>query len=445
MKRKINGFFMAVAGLAIVSTLILLVFVFHELFGQQVMDDLRTYAFLLQDTCENEEKARQTFQKSGVKDKELRLTIISADGTVLYDNDVDAAQMENHAGRPEVEKAFQEGEGEDVRLSTTLSRSTYYVAVALKDGSVVRVARETDSIWSLFARAIPVVLLVLVLLMVFCLILSRLLTRRLLHPIEVMAEHLDDPGQKPIYPELRPFMETIRSQHAEIMKSADMRAEFTANVSHELKTPLTSISGYAELMESGMAAPQDIPRFAGEIRRSAKRLLNLINDILRLSQLDSPVPVMRPEVMDLSEVTARTAESLKLLAENNRVKIVLEKNKAVIRADRGMLEELCYNLCDNAIRYNVPGGSVYISTFYEKDKAVLRVRDTGIGIPAEHRERIFERFYRVDKSRSKATGGTGLGLAIVRHIVEQHQAALSLDSEPGRGTCITVRFSKFLP
>lgn len=240
-------------------------------------------------------------------------------------------------------------------------------------------------------------------------------------------------------------METIRSQHAEIMKSADMRAEFTANVSHELKTPLTSISGYAELMESGMAAPQDIPRFAGEIRRSAKRLLNLINDILRLSQLDSPVPVMHPEVVDLSEVTARTAESLKLLAENNRVKIVLEKNKAVIRADRGMLEELCYNLCDNAIRYNVPGGSVYISTFYEKDKAVLRVRDTGIGIPAEHRERIFERFYRVDKSRSKATGGTGLGLAIVRHIVEQHQAALSLDSEPGRGTCITVRFSKFLP
>ena len=288
-------------------------------------------------------------------------------------------------------------------------------------------------------------IVVLCLLMVVCFLLSNILTKRLIRPIEALAEHLDDPQNKPVYPELRPFVETIRSQHAEIIKSANIRTEFTANVSHELKTPLTSISGYAELMESGMAASKDIPRFAGEIRRSAKRLLNLINDILRLSQLDSPEPVMHPEVLDLAEVTARTAQSLQLLASNNRVTLVLETQKTIVRADKGMMEELCYNLCDNAIRYNVPGGSVYIRTFYEKDSAVLSVRDTGIGIPKEHRERIFERFYRVDKSRSKATGGTGLGLAIVRHIVEQHKAELSLESEPGRGTCITVRFHRFLP
>ena len=445
MKRKINGHFMAVAGLAIVATLTLLVFIFHDLFGEQVMEDLRAYAYLLQDTCENEQQAQEVLERNELNHDEVRFTVISADGTVLFDNDVNASEMENHADRPEVKKAFETGEGEDVRMSTTLSLSTYYVAVALQDGSVVRVARETDSLWSLFGRAVPAMLVVLCLLMVVCFLLSNLLTKRLIRPIEVLAEHLDDPQNKPVYPELRPFVETIRSQHAEIMKSAKIRTEFTANVSHELKTPLTSISGYAELMESGMAASEDIPRFAGEIRRSAKRLLNLINDILRLSQLDSPEPIMHPEVLDLADITERTAQSLQLLASNNRVTLVLETQKAIVRADRGMMEELCFNLCDNAIRYNVPGGSVYVRTFYEKEDVVLSVRDTGIGIPKEHRERIFERFYRVDKSRSKATGGTGLGLAIVRHIVEQHEAELSLESEPGRGTCITVRFHRFLP
>jgi len=219
-----------------------------------------------------------------------------------------------------------------------------------------------------------------------------------------------------------------------------MRQEFTANVSHELKTPLTSISGYSELIENGMVNEADAMRFGKEIHRSANRLLTLINDIIRLSELDSSSEPDTFEQVDLYELAQTCVEMLQMNAEKHGVSLEFSGEKSVVYGSRQMLDEVIFNLCDNAIRYNKENGKVYVSVGEEDDNVYLSVRDTGIGIDEEYRERIFERFYRVDKSRSKETGGTGLGLAIVKHIVALHHAELRLDSEVGVGTEIRIVF-----
>lgn len=217
------------------------------------------------------------------------------------------------------------------------------------------------------------------------------------------------------------------------------RREFTANVSHELKTPLQSIMGCAELLESGMVKPEDTLHFLHNIRAESSRLLSLINDIIRLSQLDENSSEMR-ETVDLYTVASEAVESLREAAARRNVRIALEGNSAVMSGVRRYLYEIVYNLCDNAIRYNVDGGSVTVTVAAEGGKNILRVSDTGIGIPLEHQSRIFERFYRVDKSHSRSTGGTGLGLSIVKHAVAYHNGQIRLDSECGQGTTVTVTF-----
>ena len=211
-------------------------------------------------------------------------------------------------------------------------------------------------------------------------------------------------------------------------------------LSHKLKTPLTSISGYAELIETGMASEQDTVRFAHGIHNSANRLLTLINDIIRLSELDGTEEEADTELLNLHEMAQNCVEMLKMSAEKHKVTIALNGTECYVTANRQMMEELLYNLCDNAIRYNNPGGSVDVQTYAREGHTYLVVKDTGIGISKEHQERIFERFYRVDKSRSKSTGGTGLGLAIVKHIIAKSHAELELESEPGKGTTIRVIF-----
>ena len=205
-----------------------------------------------------------------------------------------------------------------------------------------------------------------------------------------------------------------------------MRQDFTANVSHELKTPLASISGYAELIETGMAKEEDICRFAGEIHKSSLRLLSLINDIIELSELDVMNGQMSKTKVSLTDEVVNCVEILQMNAEKHNVNISLDKceDGCVIDANQDMIQEIIYNLCDNAIRYNKPEGNVWVSVFREKDNIILQVRDNGIGIPEKEQQHIFERFYRVDKARSKKTGGTGLGLAIVKHIAEQHNSEI---------------------
>ena len=225
-------------------------------------------------------------------------------------------------------------------------------------------------------------------------------------------------------------VDVTESQNAE-----QMRREFSANVSHELKNPLQGIIGSAELLESGMVKQEDTPRFVGHIRKEAARLVNLIEDIIRLSQLDEGVE-LPSEQADMLALAKDVQEILASSAAEKGVKINVTGNGFTIKGVRRMLQEIIYNLCDNAIKYNVPGGNVMIHA--ENNRLV--VSDTGIGIPAEHRDRIFERFYRVDKSHSKASGGTGLGLSIVKHAVQYHHGKIALESEPGRGTTISVLF-----
>jgi len=221
----------------------------------------------------------------------------------------------------------------------------------------------------------------------------------------------------------------------EAKNAEQMRREFSANVSHELKTPLQGIIGSAELLESGMVKAEDTPRFVGHIRKEASRLVNLIEDIIRLSQLDEGVQLTTEQV-DMLALAEDVKEILAPSAAEKNVKIDVAGNGFTIKGVRRMLQEIIYNLCDNAIKYNVPGGSVTVHV--ENNR--LTVCDTGIGIPIEHKDRIFERFYRVDKSHSKASGGTGLGLSIVKHAAAYHEAEISLDSTPGKGTTITVTF-----
>lgn len=438
MKRRILAYFMRILTAAIAATMILMTLLTYNMFEKRIIEDLSVDARVLEALMESSDA-------SGVMselDDALRVTIVDTQGVVVYDNHADAVEMDNHLDRPEIAQALEDGEGRDVRESRTVESSTFYYALLLENGCVLRVAKEASSIWSVYMRALPLIMLMTALLIALSAIVTHVLTDRLVDPIRRLADDMDGEHSAASYPELQPFMRRIRSQHEEILKSANMRVEFTANVSHELKTPLTSISGYAELIESGMATGEQARHFAGKIYKSASRLLTLINDIIRLSQMDAPEHEIECELVEPGQIAEAVVEQLRMSAEQANVTMRVEEKPCMVSADKRMMEELIYNLCDNAIRYNVRGGSVLVEVRPVKEKVLLLVQDTGIGISKENQERVFERFYRVDKSRSKATGGTGLGLAIVKHIAAKHGAQIAMQSEPGRGTTITVSFER---
>lgn len=438
MKKKINKTLLLIATISIFCTLLLSTVIYYDLFHKQMMEDLRTYIGLIEDNLNINQREQTGAKLAGYG---VRITLIGQDGQVVYDNEADTSKMENHSTRTEIAEAFRSGEGQAVRKSETLAKSTFYFAVQTKDGSVLRVAKDAGSIYSMFARSLLSILGVFVVLILLSALVAHFLTVRLIQPIERLAENLEQGQEVTDYEELTPFVNMIQEQHRNILKSAKIRQEFTANVSHELKTPLTSISGYAELIESGMASEADVVRFAHGIHSSSKRLLTLINDIIRLSELDGAEEEITFERLNLYQMADTCVEMLTMNAEKHGVAISMKGRECFIEGNKQMIEEVLYNLCDNAIRYNNEGGSVEIEVYPGKQGTVLMVRDTGIGIPKEHQERIFERFYRVDKSRSKSTGGTGLGLAIVKHIIAKHNANMELVSEIGKGTTITVTFS----
>lgn len=424
---------------AILATTLLLSWVNYEMFKGRVMDDLEAYGRMFAVEMNGEAEAQNALHSL---EEDIRVTLVHADGTVYYDNFADPNAMDNHADRPEIRQALENGSGSDIRNSSTVDQSAFYYAVRLKNGDVMRLAQEASNIWSVYFRSMPLIVLLAAGMACVSLYLAHLLTARLVQPIERMTAHLNNVSGVARYPELEPFMDMIEQQHEEILRSANMRVEFTANVSHELKTPLTSISGYAELIESGMAQGEQAKTFAAEIHKSANRLLTLINDIIRLSQMDAPMPDLKFEPVDLAQIATNTFEQLEMSARKADVTLQLDAKPAMVEADRQMMDELLYNLCDNAIRYNVHGGSVKLEVRPIRDKVIVCVQDTGIGISPENQEHVFERFYRVDKSRSKATGGTGLGLAIVKHIAVKHNAQIELESELGRGTKISVIFER---
>lgn len=440
MKRKINTRLVLIAILAVLASTISTTIVYYNLFQRQIRNDLSVSAKLLKDT--------HYFETSDINPdnidlstdiSELRVTWVDTDGTVLYDNDASTTALGNHSDRPEIQEAFENGVGECVRRSDTMNKNTFYYAVLLDNKTVLRVSTEAGSIWSVFLAVSPMIMLIVIIIVVVCIVLSHMLTRQLIAPIEKMAQNMEDTSMEPPYKELVPFASMIRKQHTDILSAAKARQDFSANVSHELKTPLTAISGYAELIEAGMVDEEKQKHFILEIRKNAQRLLSLINDIIRLSELDRTDSQSAFEKFDLNEIVSECMEALDVNAKNRQVTLEYTGEKCNICGSKEMMRELTDNLVQNAIRYNKQNGSVWVEV-HGGDQPRLVVKDNGIGIPADEQQRIFERFYRVDKSRSKATGGTGLGLAIVKHIVEIHDAKLSLESELGQGTTITVNF-----
>lgn len=382
--------------------------------------------------------------------EDYRITWIAADGTVLYDNENEADQMENHLAREEVQQALQNGTGESSRYSDTLASRSLYCARLLPDGTVIRLSVQQHSVWVLLVGFAQPICVILLLALVLSFILAARLSRVIVEPINSI--NLDEPqkyvGQEE-YSEIEPLLRRMALQQAQIRqdqdkleKSSQIRQEFTANVSHELKTPLHAISGYAELMENGMVKQQDIRPFAHKIRQEALRLTALVEDIINLTRLDGGAAGMQRQPVDLYRVAENAADSLQTAAAEAGVTLTLRGEPAVVEGVPPVLYSMIFNLCDNAIKYNRVGGSVMVQVGNYPEDIRVTVVDTGIGIPEESRERIFERFYRVDKSRSKEVGGTGLGLSIVKHAAMIHHAEITMDSTAGKGTTFTVIFPK---
>lgn len=440
MKKRINLQLVAISAISILVTFVLVLSVHYDFAKKQVFDDLSDYAHLIEFFTKDGNGSFEKIEKE--VEGNTRITWVDKDGKVLYDNKADADNMENHLKRPEIASAIRYGEGRMVRHSDTLDKNSFYYALRFEDGTILRTGKNVDSVFVVFRTMLPSLAGVVVLSLIVAVFTANFLTKSILRPIEDIARNMDHMENVKVYKELVPFVNTIKNQHEEIIESALVRQEFTANVSHELKTPLTAISGYAELIENGMAAEGDCVRFAAEIHRNAKRLLTQINDIIRLSQLDVGEEEEPFEEVNLYQICQSSVDMLKMNANMHEVGIFFEGIPCLIMGNRDMIEEVVFNLCDNAIRYNNKGGIVEVFVKPVEDKVVLTVKDTGIGIGKEHQERIFERYYRVDKSRSKSTGGTGLGLAIVKHIVAKHNAQMNLTSEKGKGTTIEIIFPK---
>ncbi|MHC1695016.1 MAG: ATP-binding protein [Eubacteriales bacterium] len=555
MKKNIYSGLLLTGFVSILMTALLITLVFHSAFRKQVEKDITLNAILISRFYSSEDGADSI---KSIRADGLRLTLITPQGHVLYESDKDTSEMENHADRPEVLQALRTGSGSATRVSATFGMNTIYYALRLSDGNVLRVSSQVSGITAIFISTLPAVVAITASVFVLCLVLSGVLTRKALKPVEEIASSPEMPEKYERYEELAPFAKIINQQRREIhgqlekneqekskiealiknmgeglllvgvdtnilminssaitlmscaamdykgknilrftrnesllscistalkkgsshteeisignrrlqisaspvfsgrmligalclifdvTKSYEMeryRRDFTANVSHELKTPLTSISGYAELISSGIAKEEDIKGFAGRIKSESDRLLGLIGDIIQLSELDDEHLKLKTESFDLLELCEECVRSLSFLAGEREVEIRSGGVHSVIKADRALIAELIVNLGDNAIRYSNKGCKVDITVRENEGRVILSVKDNGIGIPKEHQSRIFERFYRVDKSRSKQTGGTGLGLAIVKHIAEQHGASLKLQSAEGLGTTVEISFN----
>ncbi len=379
---------------------------------------------------------------------DCRITWVAADGTVLFDNEADASRMENHLEREEIRQALQTGTGEARRYSPTLADRQLYAAQRLPDGSVLRLSAVQLALWSLVLGFAQPICLVALLALALSFFLASRLTKKIVAPINAIDP--DNPMQyyeRDEYREVEPLLRRIAAQQAqlrrdraEIERASLIRQEFTANVSHELKTPLHAISGYAELLESGLAKPEDVKPFAGKIRSESCRMTKLVEDIIDLTRLDAGGADYVFEPCNLLRIAENAVDSLQSEAAGQSITLSLRGESAPMSGVPRLLHSIVYNLCDNAIKYNRPGGRVDVTVAPEGEKVVLRVSDTGVGIPKDSIDRIFERFYRVDKSRSKAVGGTGLGLSIVKHAALIEKADVRVESEPGEGSTFTVTF-----
>ena len=346
-----------------------------------------------------------------------RLTIIAPDGTVLADTHGEVE--ENHADRPEVQQALETGWGEANRRSETTGEQLLYEAKRFTDGNIGRMAMPISSVNSLVLQGLAGFAVAAAVALALTLLLAHKLAQRTAKPLERREEELEQEGEK--------------------LQSA--RSEFAANVSHELKTPLTSIKGFTDMLSSGMVRdPEDQKRFITMIGVEVDRLIELINDVLKISELESVAMPQPDDHSDVLEVAEESRASLEQMAQQAEVSLRISGDAAQVPVAPSRLRELFTNLMENGIKYNEPGGRVDVTVKKKDGWVTITVKDTGIGIPKECQERVFERFYRVDKGRDRKTGGTGLGLSIVKHIVLLYGGTIRLESAPGKGTTMTVEF-----
>ena len=420
----------AVAIIAVLATALLISAVFNRIIRRQINEDLKAGSDII--SMIDRDYEDYDFGK-------MRASWTDAEGVILYDSYDKDNEGKSIIDDSDVVSALETGEGYAVKKVE--GKNIYCYSRKLENGHILRVSIGSDSIYTMFGEIAPVIAGMICIMAVLCVVITRVLTKKLIMPIKKMADDISFKEQ-PEYEELIPVVNMLKEQHENILNSARVRQEFSANVSHELKTPLTIISGYAELIENKMVDEDSVVRFAGEIHHHSDRLLSLINDIIRLSELDADSVEVVYDDVRLSDVVNDCMGILKENAVQHNITIETDCDiSAVVKGSRSMLEELVTNLVNNAISYNKPGGNVWVSVKKTPEgRAELTVRDNGIGIPEEHQERVFERFYRVDKSRSKRSGGTGLGLAIVKHIAASHNAVISLKSEVGKGTEIKVKF-----
>ena len=426
-------------GVSVITiTAVLILSVFYSYSDNQLKEQLRVVESVVENQLAQDD---DTAFISNHIDKNVRITLVAKDGTVIADSQESANKLGNHLNRQEIQQAIKNGEATVTRHSDTQEKKVYYFAKQLDNGNVLRVSAEAKSIGKFFSDYIIYILLCIIVVIVTAVFVSMGITKSIVKPITQLGQSLDNIDKFKSDEELKPLVNALLQQKKKQKMLDKQKKQFTANVSDELKTPLTSIAGYAELIETGMAKPEDIKPFAGVIRKQALRLVNLSEDIIQLSQLEeSDDEDMSFESVNLYEIAQRCVEALNINAINKGVTLNLTGEECYIRGKAQLVEELVYNLCDNAIRYNKENGNVTVTVNPLEKGASVSVKDTGIGIPKKYQERIFERFFRVDKSRSKATGGTGLGLAIVKHITQLHDAKLEISSEEGKGTEIIVTF-----
>ncbi len=418
----------------IISYLVMVVFVYRQ--------DLRLMKYEVKQEAKYIQEAvniagPQYLERIDNVDKNTRITKIDKDGKVLYDSQ-GRKDLENHKTRKEVVEALKNGYGEDVRRSETIGKNMYYYALILNDKSVIRVSKTMYNMVAIAIDFLPFMLGIFLIMLLLSWMIARWQTRRIIGPINDID--LENPLENITYRELEPLLVAMDLNNKQKDMVSNMRKEFSANVSHELKTPLTSISGYAEIMKNGIVKEKDITNFADRIHKEASRLIKLVNDIINISRLDEGYVDIEKEDVDLFEMSREISSRLAKQANDKGIKVALEGERVICHGIRQILDDMVYNLVENAIKYNKENGKVTIWVGSTLDGVKIRVTDTGIGIADEETDRIFERFYRVDKSHSKEIGGTGLGLSIVKHGAMVHGASLSVDSKLGEGSVFEIRF-----
>lgn len=413
----------------------------YNYFEQQIFNELENEATFIEDFILNHQ-----YDEIRNFDTKNRITLIHKNGEVFFDNKVDIQEMENHFTREEILGALQNKQAKVARFSSTMTEKTLYYAKLLSNQDILRISCNQHSVAVLVLGMSQSLLIMFVIAIIICAVIAKFVSKKIVEPLNRI--NLENPEDTNVYQELKPFTHRISEENFEKAQREELRQQFSANVSHELKTPLTSISGFAEILKNGGTDEQTTKDFANTIYEETQRMISLVNDIIKLSKLDEKSISQEKEEINLTELSKEVITPLLPVAEKKNVKIDLEaENQVFINGVRSVIFEMIYNLVENAIKYNKNDGKVIVKVSKisenpssKKQNVVLSVSDTGIGIPKNEQERIFERFYRIDKSRSKESGGTGLGLSIVKHGAKYHNAKVTLSSQEGKGSTFTIYF-----